>query len=116
VVGGASYASEDSLRTTFGLGHAAKGNAEIMWPGKVFNRLYDIHPGERLVVPEIPCDFANWKDDLGPHASRRDHRDKYRACVDTALQDLVNKGVVNKSYSQRLQASALRAFDDETNH
>jgi len=116
VVGGASYASEDSLRTTFGLGKSAKGTAEIMWPGKVFNKLYDIQPGEKLVVPEIPCDYVNWQDNLGPHASRRDHRDKYQACVDTALQDLVNKGVVNKKYSQRLETSALRAFDDETNH
>lgn len=115
IVGGASYASEDALKTTFGLGHSAQGTAQIMWPGKVFNKLYDIKPGEKLVVPEIPCDYVNWQDNLGPHASRRDHRDKYQACVDTALQDLVNRSVINKKYSQRLEASALRAFDEETN-
>jgi hypothetical protein len=115
VVGGASYASQDSLRTTFGLGKTAQGTAEIFWPGGLHNRLYDVKAGEKLVVPEIPCDYANWTDNLGPRASRKAHRELYRQCVDKSLQSLTTKSVINKKYSKRLLTSALRAFDSETN-
>jgi hypothetical protein len=115
VLGGSSYASQDSLRTTFGLGSKSKGTADILWSGGLRNRLYDVKAGEKLVVPEIPCDFANWTDNLGPRASRRDHRDKYQECVQTALDDYTDRGQINKKYAKRLLSSALRAFDDTTN-
>jgi enediyne biosynthesis protein E4 len=116
ILGGSSYASEDSLRTTFGLGQKAKGTADILWAGGLHNKLYDVKAGEKLVVPEIPCDYANWTDNLGPHASRRDHRDQYQQCVQNALTDYNNQGLINKKVSARLLSSALRAFDDQTNH
>ncbi len=116
VLGGSSYASEDSLRTTFGLGKTPKGTADVLWTGGLHNRFYDIKAGESLTVPEIPCDFTDWTDNLGPHASRHDHRDQYQQCVQTALTDYNNKGLINKKLEGRLLASALRAFDEQTNH
>jgi hypothetical protein len=116
VMGGSSYASEDSLRTTFGLGTKAKGTAAILWAGGLHNKLYDVKAGEKLVVPEIPCDYTNWTDNLGPHATRRDHRNLYQQCVQTALDDYNNQGLINRKQSARLLSSALRAFDDQTNH
>jgi enediyne biosynthesis protein E4 len=54
VLGASSYASQDSLAITFGLGSAV----DVLWPGGVRNRLYDVRPSDRIVLPEIPCDFA----------------------------------------------------------
>jgi len=115
VIGGASYASEDSLAQTFGLGKAAKGTAEVAWPGSaggVHNRLYDVEAGEQLTVPEIPCDFANFQDNLGSHATRGERRAVYRQCVEDSLTALSHAGVVDKTYRNRLLTSALRAYDE----
>ncbi len=67
------------------------------------------------MLPEIPCDYTNWTDNLGPHASRRDHRDKYQQCVQNALDDYNNQGLINKKLGKRLLSSALQAFDEQTN-
>ena len=112
VLGGASYASEDSLLQTFGLGSAAKGTAEVAWPGGAHNRLYDVAAGERLTVPEIPCDFVNFQDNLGPHATRGERRQVYRQCVESSLTDLSHAGLIDKPYLNRLLSSALRAYDE----
>jgi hypothetical protein len=116
VLGGASYASESSLTQTFGMGKKVKGTVEVMWPGGAHNRLYDVKPGERLTLPEIPCDFQSFNDGLGPRASRKARRAIYQQCVDDALQDLSDQGLIARKFQQRLQASALRAYDDTTNH
>ena len=102
VLGGSSYASQDSLAITFGLGSAQSGTVEVLWPGGVRNRLHDVRPSERIVLPEIPCDFAGHWSGLSP----------YRACVETALRELVARGVLNQSLRARFLSSALRAFAD----
>jgi hypothetical protein len=112
VLGGASYASEDSLTQTFGLAKAAKGTVEVAWPGGVHNRVYDVLAKEHLTLPEIPCDFVNFKDNLGPHASGAKRRNVYRQCVEDSLNDLKQAGLINKSYLNRLEFSALRAYDE----
>jgi len=48
VLGGSSYASQDSLEIGFGLGRAPHGRVDILWPGGVRNRLYRVRHGERI--------------------------------------------------------------------
>jgi enediyne biosynthesis protein E4 len=100
VLGGGSYASQDSLEGTFGLGVATEGMVEVLWPGGARNRLYHAHSTERITLPEIPCSYAAaW-----PSA------EAYRACVDQALEELTRNGVLNEVGASRLLESALRAY------
>ncbi|MDJ0571595.1 MAG: CRTAC1 family protein [Pleurocapsa sp. MO_192.B19] len=54
ILGGSSYASQDSLAANFGLGEQERGTIEILWPGGVRNRIYDVSAGDRLVFPKFP--------------------------------------------------------------
>jgi hypothetical protein len=100
VLGGASYASQESLEGVFGLGAAEGGTVEVLWPGGVRNRLYDVRRGERVLLPEIPCSYsADW-----PSA------EAYRACVEGGLDGLARGSVIGPAERTRLLASALRAF------
>ena len=102
VLGGSSYQSQHALTQGFGLGTATKGTLDILWPGKVKNRLYDVSAGERVTFPEIPCDFAaTWP-----------NRRAYRTCVNEALDDLVDAHVINNATRGRLYASAIRAYNE----
>jgi hypothetical protein len=100
ITAGSSYGSTDSMTAHFGLGEAATGVVEVLWPGGVRNRLYDVKAGEHLTLPEIPCSFDG-----------NSNRNGFRRCTNEALKDLVRRGVINQSYSNRLSASALRAYD-----
>ena len=102
ILGGSSYASQDSLTVTFGLGNKNKGTIDILWPGGVRNRLYNIKKGERIVFPEIACSYdGNW-------ASKRE----YRRCINNALDELVTAGILTKNQKGRFRKSALRAFKE----
>lgn len=100
VLGGSSYASQDSLTANFGLGTSRSGVIEVLWPGGVRNRLYGVRAGEHLVLPEIPCSFdANW-------ASSADHR----RCVRDAVTKLIEAGVIGVREGARFRASANLAY------
>ena len=100
VVGGSSYGSQDSLTLTFGLGQEPWGNVDVLWPGGTRNRVYRVQAGERLVVPEVPCSYdANW-----PSFS------SYLSCVQSALDELVDSGVLPRRQLRRFLASAARAY------
>ena len=101
VLGGSSHLSQDSLTQGFGLGGAAKGTAEILWPGGVRNRLYDVAHSERLRIPELSCSYDT-----------SDGRLTYESCVDTALAELFTARLVDRALSSRLRSSALRAYDE----
>jgi hypothetical protein len=101
VLGGSSHESEHALEQAFGLGTAAKGTFEVMWPGGVRNRLYDVAAGERVKLPEIPCSFTT-----------TDSLKNYRMCVNTALGDLAQKNVITNAERDRLRDSALKAYTD----
>ncbi|HMB55212.1 MAG TPA: CRTAC1 family protein [Thermoanaerobaculia bacterium] len=102
VLGGANYASQDSLETLFGFGDARRGTLDVLWPGGVRNRLDGVRAGERLVMPEIPCGYdAEWS---GPGA--------YEGCVDTALAELRQARVIDAAMQKRLRDSALAAYAD----
>ena len=106
VLGGASYASQDSLTVNLGLGEARKGVVEVLWPGGVRNRFYGLHASEQLVLPEIPCSYdADWD-------SKRD----YRHCVGQALKELYRAGKLDKSLGIRLMRSAMLALHDARKH
>jgi enediyne biosynthesis protein E4 len=112
VSGGASYASQDSLTLTFGLGTTAKGTVEVLWPGGVRNRLYDVAAGENVTVPEIPCDYADFQSGLPANANASAHRQAYGKCVKESLKDLVTAGTIGQAFAARLEASALLAYDE----
>jgi len=102
IIGGGSHASQSSLNTSFGLGSAAKGRVDVLWPGGTRNRLYDVAQGERVKIPEIPCSYsANWK-----------NADQYKACVREALNQLTQAKVLSRDERNRLFESAVRAFTD----
>ncbi len=101
VLGGSSLASEDSLTAHFGLGDAAAGTVEVVWPGRVKNRLYGVTAGSKVRFPEIPCSF----DTDQP-------RGAYRACVLNAVKDLHRAKAIDRAERDRLFASALRAYDE----
>jgi hypothetical protein len=103
VLGGSSYASQNSLIQTFGLGRAKRGQLDILWPGGVRNRLYDVKYPMNVVFPEIPCSYdGGWPS----FAS-------YRRCVGQALDELVAAGVLQQSQKGKFFSSAVRAFMDE---
>ena len=103
VLGGSGYASQDSLTLLFGLGRAPEGTVEVLWPGGVRNRLYGVAAGERLVFPEIPCDFRPTGSEDG----------SYRSCLDEALDRLAADGHLTHREAERFLESALRARREE---
>jgi len=103
VVAGSSYASQNSLVLGFGLDTARRGTVEVLWPGGVRNRLYDVRAGERLVFPEIPCSIDDRS--MGPG--------EFSGCVREALRELVREGVLSPRQRARFLASAVRAFAAE---
>jgi len=101
VLGGGSYASQDQLAKTFGLGTSYKATIDVTWPGGVNNRLYGAMAGEEILLPEIPCDFKNQN-----HAFR-----EYLHCVGSALRQLKLSGTINSNREiRRLFFSALMAY------
>jgi len=101
VLGGASYASQDSLTAQFGLGTTHSGTIDVLWPGSVNNRLYNVHASEKITFPEIPCSYDS---DLSQH--------DYIYCVKKSLRELHSKGVINNREKYRLLHSAVRAFKE----
>lgn len=103
VLGGSSYASQNSLTAQAGMGGATSGTVEVLWPGGVRNRLYEVAASERLVLPEIPCSFD-------AAVSRID----YAKCVKESLKDLRHPqaDLLTHTEADRLEASALRAYDE----
>jgi hypothetical protein len=72
----------------------------VSWRGGARNRLYDVRRSERTVLPEIPCSFrAEWAGLA-----------QYRACVATALDELVVRCSIWER--ARFLSSALRAFSE----
>lgn len=101
VLGGSSYASQHALAQTFGLGVEGKGTVEILWPGGVKNRLYDVVAGEKLTLPELPCDFS-------ANVTKAAHL----ACVDAALDEIDGAGAIPHGLKSRLRESAKKAYQD----
>jgi hypothetical protein len=85
------------------MGSATSGTVEVLWPGGVKNRLYDVAASERLVLPEIPCSFDSTM-------TRKD----YEKCVKESLKDLRHPhvGLLTHQQASRLEDSALRAYDE----
>jgi hypothetical protein len=100
VIGGASYASQDSLIQIFGLGKASSGTIEVLWTGGIRNRLYNVMAGEQIRFPEIPCSY-----DL-------DDPTAYQTCLETSLAELFDAQVLDEALRQRLWESAWRAYQE----
>ncbi|MGD1809767.1 FG-GAP-like repeat-containing protein [Dapis sp. BLCC M126] len=103
ILGGSSYASQDSLVANFGLGTAETGTVEVLWTGGVRNRLYDVQAGENLLFPEIPVSFDGEFE--GPN--------DYQMQVDGAITELIEANVLSETEGDRFFASGVRAFMEE---
>ncbi len=103
ILGGASHSSQDSLLAHFGLGTAHDGMIEVVWQGKVRNRLYGVQEGERVRFPEIPCDFSG-------KPIKGKARAAYTACVAKALIEIQAAGLLTADEAARFGASALLAL------
>jgi hypothetical protein len=101
VTAGSSFASQNSLVQTFGMGKSKTGTVNILWPGGVRNELFDVHPGDRITFPEIPCSYTGTSMSLSA----------YTACVNGSLQDLVHDGSLSKAMAAQFAASAMTAFN-----
>ena len=103
ILGGSSYASQHTLAANFGLGSAKKGQVDVLWPGGVRNRLYNLKRSEQILFPEIPCSYdAEW-----------DSFAEYIDCVDDALDELIETGVITDKQARRFNTSAKKAFFDQ---
>lgn len=105
VIGGSSYASQDSHEQIFGLGDQKKGTLDVFWPGGVRNRLYNVHAGEHINFPEIPCSYDD--DSQG-------FKD-YLECVKDSVHELREQGSVTSKLAGRLVNSAVRAYQYASN-
>ncbi|HEX2255076.1 MAG TPA: CRTAC1 family protein [Thermoanaerobaculia bacterium] len=101
VVGGSSHLSQDSLELIFGTGTSDQGHLDVLWPGGTRNRLYGVRAGERVTVPEIPCSYDGAWDGF----------ESYKRCVDRAVVQLRNRGVIDDELAPRLRRSAYLAFE-----
>ena len=101
VLGGGSYASQDSLSIHFGLGSASKGVAEVLWPGGRVNVYKNIKPGRHYLLPEIPCDLNN-----------NTNQNSYKKCVTKSLRTLKSKKIISHKQAKWLKASLLDKHDD----
>lgn len=102
VLGGSSYASQNSLEVGFGLGDAAQGTVEVLWPGGVRNRLYGVSSGEKILFPHIPCSYDGDWNNFG----------QYNACVMQALNAYKDAGLITDAQRNRFRDSAWQAFND----
>ncbi|GAB4194910.1 MAG: hypothetical protein Tsb002_26880 [Wenzhouxiangellaceae bacterium] len=100
IVSGASHASSHSLTMNLGLGSAQRGTLEIVWPGGVRNRLFDVRRGEVLAIPEIPCSYDDTSNGFR----------NYLHCVRDAIDELVDADVVSRGFGARLLRSAIRSY------
>ncbi len=100
ILGGSSFLSQHSLAANFGLGAEESGTIEVLWPGGVRNRLYDVEKFERIVFPEIPVSFDDHFDSF----------EDYYTQVNEAVSELVASEVLTFSEGERYLSSAVRAF------
>ena len=56
VLGGSSFLSQHELTLGFGLGQARTATVDVLWPGGRHTHLTGVRSGERLAVPELPCE------------------------------------------------------------
>lgn len=95
VSGGSGHSTQDSSRLVFGMGNAYTGTLEVLWPGGIRNRLYNVIASEDVFFPEIPCSVS------APWA-------QYLQCIGTSLDDLRDGGTITPLESLRFLLSAVR--------
>ncbi len=100
IIGGSSYASQDSIHANFGLGTAEYGTLEVLWPGGVRTRLNKVRAGERILVPELPLSYDEEGIRYGQY--------KYR--IEKALGELVDRGLLTRAEATRIAGSAKFEF------
>lgn len=105
VIAGSSYASQDSLTWVFGMGNNTSGVLEVLWPGGVKNKLYNVRAGESVLFPEVPCNYTS---------SLLNIKD-YKYCVKKAVNEMLEIGMIDRRMKGRLFSSAMRAYLEHKN-
>ena len=103
VEAGGSYASQNALEQTFGLGRARSATVDVQWPGGVRNRVYRVKGYERITFPEIPCSIDDALATIW----------EYKRCVRGALAELRDSGALSPGLSARFYHSAVQAWLEE---
>ncbi len=103
ILGGSSFISQNSLAANFGLGSETRGTVEVLWPGGVRNRLYNVEAGEKIYFPEIPVSFDDNDKSLREYVME----------VRDALDQLVASEVLTPSDRSRFLFSAIKAFQED---
>ena len=104
VTGGASFGSQDSPSAGFGLGDATQGTVIVQWDNGTQNRIAEVQAGERLVLPEVPCDFATSSKDPITHLQ----------CVRDETAALVAAGYMDEELRERYIKGALAPCDPDS--
>ena len=89
-------------RSGFGMGDAAQGTVDVLWPGGVRNRLYGVASGETILFPHIPCSFDGSWNNFG----------QYNSCVMQALNTYKDAGLITDAQRNRFRDSAWQAYDE----
>lgn len=106
VTGGSSFGSQDSPSAGFGLGSATQGTVVVQWDNGTQNRLPGVQAGERLVLPEVPCDSAtSFKDPIS-----------YFQCVQDETAALVDAGYMDEELRERYIKGALAPCDPDSGY
>ena len=103
IVSGATYASQHSSEWIFGLGTESYGTLDILWPGGVRNKLYNVIQGETVRLPEIPCSYD----------AKKIQFKKYKECVEHSLEKLEENKVISGKEKRRFYVSAIRAYKEQ---
>ncbi|MEM9293492.1 MAG: CRTAC1 family protein [Acidobacteriota bacterium] len=101
IIGGSSYSSQDALAANFGLGTEKRGTVDVLWPGGVRNRLYNVRSGSVVTFPEIPCSYDSGDGFLS-----------YLGCLRSSLNGLSDAGVISRPDRARFLLSGIRAYFD----
>lgn len=101
VLGGSSHVSQNSLEQVFGLGSADRGVLDVLWPGGVKNRIYNVSHKQAVLMPEIPCSYAD-----------QQSMKEYVGCLSTALGELLNLNVITRQQYAYYFQSAVKAKSD----
>ncbi len=99
VTGGASHVAQNSGILRFGMARSKRGTMDVLWPGGVRNRLYNVRAGTAIRFPEIPCSIDT-----------KESFRRYARCVRSALRELRGQEIISGRAQVWYLASALRAY------
>lgn len=100
IVSGGSQASSAELQQTIAVSAEETVDITVYWTGGNQFTLYDVSADEPWVIPEIPCNAADFTD----------NRAGFVACVDQSLVDLQSVKDFSEKALRKIKISALKGY------